>query len=172
MMERQDEKQQQEIMAKENGIPKEYRNLLSPCNIPAEDTSHLAVDDLKFALQQRDSRNIAVTGHYGSGKSSVVNTSISELGKDDKVLRISMSTFSLRSENKPQDDNHYSGDVEYKIVQHLLYKCDKNKIPHSGFKITQEPQSRDFGTHILFIILAFACYVRDCREMLKTFLIN
>ena len=78
-----------------NTPKKEYRTLLSPCNIPEDDTSHLAVDDLKFALKQSDSRNIAITGHFGSGKSSVANTCIDEMGIADKVLRISMSTFSL-----------------------------------------------------------------------------
>lgn len=68
----------------------ECRKLLSPCNIDVEDTSHLAVDDLRFALEQADSRNIAITGHYGSGKSSVANTCIDEMGIEDKVLRISM----------------------------------------------------------------------------------
>ena len=67
----------------------EYRKLLSPCKIDVEDTSHLAVDDLRFALEQADSRNIAITGHYGSGKSSVANTCIDEMGIKDKVLRIS-----------------------------------------------------------------------------------
>lgn len=51
----------------------ETRRLLSPCSIDSEDASHYAVDDLKFALEQGDSRNIAVTGHYGSGKRSVAS---------------------------------------------------------------------------------------------------
>lgn len=79
---------------------KEYRSLLSPCNIPKDDTSHLAVDDLRFALEQSDSRNIAITGHFGSGKSSVANTCINEMEIAEKVLRISMSTFSLPSEKE------------------------------------------------------------------------
>ena len=61
----QETKKQEVDKVQVEGIPKEYRTLLSPCNIPVGDTSHLAVDDLKFALEQSDSRNIAVTGHYG-----------------------------------------------------------------------------------------------------------
>jgi len=118
------------VTEKDNAqFSKDYRTLLSPCIIPNEDSSHLAVDDLVFALKQSDSRNIAVTGHYGSGKSSVVNTAIREMGIDDNVLRISMSTFSLKTEPQSANDALYSDEVEYKIVQHLLYKCDKNRIP-------------------------------------------
>lgn len=140
-------------------IPKEYRTLLSPCNIPAGDTSHLAVDDLKFALEQSDSRNIAVTGHYGSGKSSVANTCINEMGIGDKVLRISMSTFSLPADTKPVGDNLYSDDIEYKIVQHLLYKCDKAKIPHSGFKQIRLPKEVNFSSYVTYALIAFVCYI-------------
>ena len=141
---------------KEPNTPqKEYRTLLSPCNIPEDDTSHLAVDDLKFALEQNDSRNIAITGHYGSGKSSVANTCIDEMGIADKVLRISMSTFSLSTEDEEQNSN----EIEYKIVQHLLYKCDKNKIPHSGFKRIHEPEERNYEQHIVYILIAIVCFV-------------
>ena len=99
----------------------ECRKLLSPCNIDVEDTSHLAVDDLRFALEQANSRNIAITGHYGSGKSSVANTCIEEMGIEDKVLRISMSTFSLQKDKDNKNENSlYSDDIEYKIVQTSL----------------------------------------------------
>lgn len=152
-MEIQETKKQEMDKVQDEETLKEYRTLLSPCNIPAGDTSHLAVDDLKFALEQRDSRNIAITGHFGSGKSSVANTCIDEMGIADKVLRISMSTFSLHTE----DQN--SNEIEYKIVQHLLYKCDKNKIPHSGFKRIYEHEERNYGRHIVYILIALACFV-------------
>ena len=158
-MAEQEQKQQAEKRTAENAIPHEYRMLLSPCNIPEGDTSHLAVDDLKFALKQADSRNIAVTGHYGSGKSSVANTCINEMGIEDKVLRISMSTFSLTTDQKSEGDGLYSDDIEYKIVQHLLYKCDKNKIPQSGFKRVQAPVHRNYKSYIVLILVAFACYI-------------
>lgn len=136
----------------------ENRRLLSPCRIDSEDASHYAVDDLKFALEHNDSRNIAVTGHYGSGKSSVVNTSLEELGASRKVLRISMSTFCLQEE-KDSNDNSYAGDIEYKIVQHLLYKCDKSRIPDSGFKRIYQPELRDYSRQIVMTLCALACYI-------------
>ncbi len=142
-----------------NPSHKEFRTLLSPCNIPVEDTSHLAVDDLRFALEQSDSRNIAVTGHYGSGKSSVANTCINEMGIGDKVLRISMSTFSLPEDEKPAGGGLYSDDIEYKIVQHLIYKCDKSRITNSGFKLIQQPKGKDFSSCIVWTILAFVCFI-------------
>lgn len=138
----------------------EYRKLLSPCNIDVEDTSHLAVDDLRFALEQADSRNIAITGHYGSGKSSVANTCIDEMGIKDKVLRISMSTFSLQNDKNNQGENNlYSDDIEYKIVQHLLYKCDKSRIPYSRFQLIQHIDKPLLEKYIVLTLIAFSCYV-------------
>ncbi len=151
--------QQKEIQETNCPSQKEYRSLLSPCLIPEEDASHLAVDDLKFALGQNDSRNIAVTGNYGSGKSSVANTCIDEMGIGDKVLRISMSTFYFPNENKPRGEDLYSDDIEYKIVQHLLYKCDKDKIPHTGFKLIRESPQKDFRSYIALSLLAIVFFI-------------
>lgn len=138
----------------------ECRKLLSPCNIDVEDTSHLAVDDLRFALEQADSRNIAITGHYGSGKSSVANTCIDEMGIEDKVLRISMSTFSLQKDKNNQSENNlYSDDIEYKIVQHLLYKCDKSRIPYSRFQLIQHINKTLLEKYIVLTLIAFGCFV-------------
>ncbi len=137
----------------------EYRKLLSPCCIDASDVSHLAVDDLKFALEEKDSRNIAITGHYGSGKSSVVNTCIDEMGIKDEVLRISMSTFQLSKEEIKPNGDLYSDDIEYKIVQHLLYKCDKSMIPNSGFKHIHQSEMRDYRKPVIMSLCALACYI-------------
>lgn len=138
----------------------EYRKLLSPCNIDAEDTSHLAVDDLRFALEQADSRNIAITGHYGSGKSSVANTCIEEMCIEDRVLRISMSTFSPQEGNNTKGvDGLYSDDIEYKIVQHLLYKCDKSRIPYSRFQLIQHIDKPLLERYIVLTLVAFGCFV-------------
>ncbi len=135
------------------------RRLLSPCSIPLEDDSHLAVDDLKFALAQTDLRNVAVTGNYGSGKSSVVNTCFEELGIENRVLRISMSTFQLTKGEKPTKEDLYSDDIEYKIVQHLLYKCDKSKIPDSGFQHINPIGLEQLSKYIKLTFIAIACFI-------------
>lgn len=158
-MEEQEVLQLEETQNAEETIRKEYRTLLSPCNIAEGDTSHLAVDDLRFALEQGDSRNIAVTGHYGSGKSSVANTCINEMGIGDKVLRISMSTFYLTTDSKPKGDALYSDDIEYKIIQHLLYKCDKSKIPYSRFNQIRQSKEKVISSYVAWSLLAFACFI-------------
>ena len=102
------------------------RKLLSPCIIGEQDDSYHAVEDLCYVLKEESTKNIAVTGNYGSGKSSVVNTCFKNMDIEDKVLRISLSTFDL-------GDNNTQDDIEYKIVQHMLYKSDRSKTPFSWF---------------------------------------
>lgn len=70
-----------------------------------------------------------------------------------------MSTFSLPADTKPVGDNLYSDDIEYKIVQHLLYKCDKAKIPHSGFKQIRLPKEVNFSSYVTYTLIAFVCYI-------------
>ena len=161
-MEEQEIKQdvlQEDTNVADRSLAMECRKLLSPCSIDAEDTSHLAVDDLRFALEQANSRNIAVTGHYGSGKSSVANTCIEEMGIGDEVLRISMSTFALHDESKPQSGAQSSDEIEYKIVQHLLYKCDKSKIPYSRFQLIQHIDKALLEKYIKLVLIAFVCFI-------------
>ena len=134
----------------ETSNEKDFKRLLSPCKIDGEKASHYAVEDLKFALQQEEARNIAVTGHYGSGKSSVVNTSFAELGIDKKVLRISLSTFSIRNDKN---------DIEYKIVQHLIYKCDKKRIPFSRFHLIPHIEPVRLARYVIFSLIALLCYI-------------
>ena len=153
-METQEQNKQEEKFGNKVSSPFEYRKLLSPCSIDAEDTSHLAVDDLKFSLEHTDSRNIAITGHYGSGKSSVANTCIEEMGIGNKVLRISMSTFSL-----PSDDNQHPDEIEYKIVQHLLYKCDKSRIPYSRFQQLYHIEKNQLNKYIKRTLVALGCFI-------------
>lgn len=143
----------------EKTVDLETRKLLSPCNIPSDDVSHLAVEDLRFALEHSDSRNIAVTGNYGSGKSSVVNTCIDEMSIGDKILRISMSTFSLSDQKKPEGNDLYADDIEYKIVQHLLYKCDKSKTPYSRFQLIKHIDKKRLGRYVNYTLFAILSYL-------------
>ena len=127
----------------------ESRTLLSPCLIDKKDDSHFAVDDLKYALSNASTKNIAVTGNYGSGKSSVVNTCFEEMGIENRVLRISMSTY---NEND-------IGNIEKKIVQHIHYKSDRSKIPYSTFSMIHDLPFSVIQKWVILTIIAFICFV-------------
>ena len=74
----------------------ENRPLL-PELISKDDDAYSVVEDLNEALnvafKQKKIRNIALTGPYGSGKSSILETLIAKLPKERKPLHISLATL-------------------------------------------------------------------------------
>ena len=135
----------------------ETRMLLTPHKIDKNDPSYYAVEDLKFALSQKGCNNIAVTGGFGSGKSSVINTFIEEEQIEEDVLKISLSTFQQET-TQNNDDKDYS-DVEYKIVQHLLYKTERSKTPFSRFKLINHVSGKRLCFYAFLVVMALVSYI-------------
>ena len=109
--------------------------LLAPKILDESNPSYESVKELKAAASQDECKNIAVTGIYGAGKSSVINTFISEYEKNNpkkRLLRISLSTFELESNEK--SDEVYENEIEYKLVQQILYRSNPEELYQSSFK--------------------------------------
>lgn len=109
--------------------------ILSPKILDESDPSYESVKELRAAASQDECKNIAVTGIYGAGKSSVINTFISEYEKNNpkkRLLRISLSTFELDSNVKT--DEVYENEIEYKLVQQILYRSNPDELYQSSFK--------------------------------------
>ncbi len=107
--------------------------ILSPNNKEdkVEEYRYLAVRELRNAIDSDRCNNIAITGVYGSGKSSVIQTYLAELNpylRKRKVLNISLSNFidaDLIQEGEVP--GNYENVIEQKIFQHILYKTNQNK---------------------------------------------
>lgn len=95
---------------------KQNTHLLSPTILTDSDIAHRSVDELTEVLKEKDCRNIAITGTYGSGKSSIIRTLQSEVGNEYRFVNISLSTLDKEVQ-----------DIESSIVQQLLYKTDSSK---------------------------------------------
>ena len=134
----------------------EYLNL-SPTSA-AENIEEYA-ENLKYALDNDDILNIAVSGPYGSGKSSFIKTffksnkkynpiyiSLGEF-ESDKVIKYSNTkndgkviSCPKKVNNETDDDSEKIKDIEYyrsiekSILQQLLYQVDDDKVPLSRFK--------------------------------------
>ena len=80
---------------------------------------------LNEALENKKVKNIAISGSYGSGKSSFIKTF--EVNNSQwNFLDISLATF-----NKPETDISI---VEKSILQQMFYKVETKDIPQSRFK--------------------------------------
>lgn len=103
------------------------------------------IEALNFAYIQPDIRNVAVTGPYGAGKSSVLKTWCQAKEGALRVLTVSLADFDMQksvSEKEVQLEKGKSEEVEknaetsdksieYSILQQILYKNKKNELPYS-----------------------------------------
>jgi antiviral immunity YobI-like NTPase len=96
-------------------------------------------DALLFALKNnRSIRNIAITGPYGSGKSSIIKT-FENNHKEYKFLNISLASFVDKKE--PADDSNGNEQlqteqnrlIEVSILQQMFYRVKGQDIPDSRF---------------------------------------
>ncbi|WP_432369297.1 pcar (plasmid) [Pantoea allii] len=123
----------------------EYEALTPSIIEPQESSTY--IDALNFACSRGDIRNIAVTGAYGAGKSSVLRTWKECPDNDLRIMTVSLADFEMQSAPRPKaepaekdgapspaDDKKAAAEektIEYSILQQLLYKEKKSALPYS-----------------------------------------
>lgn len=116
---------------------KEYREPLAPRILTKTDVHYSSVQELAYAVQQPECKNIAITGVYGSGKSSIINTFVASLPwrKRKRVLRLSLSNFCDAAVNLGNLDDlkQYENELEYKIFQHIFFKANQRKTRQTHY---------------------------------------
>ncbi|MBB4305102.1 hypothetical protein GGD81_004170 [Rhodobium orientis] len=90
---------------------------------------------LKFATDSPDVSNIALTGPYGSGKSSIIRSFLKSYPR--QALHISLAAFLPEAGDERRTVTKQ--EIERSILQQLLYGADANKLPLSRFKRIQSP---------------------------------
>jgi hypothetical protein len=96
-------------------------------NLPLqEDKNQLNtyINSLNFAIKNQDVINIALTGGFGSGKSTIINEFIKK-NRGNEYLQISLANFN----EKNQDEKL----IETSIVQQILYFEKKKNFKESSF---------------------------------------
>ena len=119
----------------------EYRDLTPTDSV---DNGDEYIEALNWAFQNKKVRNIALTGPYGAGKSSIIETFLRKNDEDksalnkirSSALKISMATF-LKG-NAATDDHVKievdADEVEKGILKQLFYKVEPSRIPQSRYR--------------------------------------
>ena len=120
---------------------------LQPKRINPEEKAYQSVRDIKERIHKGDATNIALTGPYGSGKSSILIT-LKEDYPEHHYLNISLATLkpsdAIAKEKKKEKTDKNNEEklsklnldrlVEYSILQQLIYKEKQEVLPNSRFK--------------------------------------
>ncbi|TYC50544.1 hypothetical protein ESZ50_02425 [Weissella muntiaci] len=112
------------------------------------DTLNRYKDIMNDALENDSIDNIAISGSYGSGKSSIVNSFFEQSAYSKEILRVSLATFNekdgLNNENKyidtvKKNDNDdqviEAKNVFASMINQIIYQIDPNRIPLTRFKV-------------------------------------
>ena len=90
---------------------------------------------LKDATENPNVSNIALTGPYGSGKSSIIRTFLKRHPRS--ALHISLAAFLPEADDTQRAVSKQ--EIERSILQQLLYGADADKLPLSRFKRIKAP---------------------------------
>lgn len=137
---------------------------LLPIELTNEDSSFQTVEELhevlRKAIDEGNIKNIALTGPFGSGKSSILHT-LRKIHKDFDYLPISLATLQAH-ENEGCEDNNGNDDeqietlnrkIEYSILQQLIYREKASTVPNSRFRRIVHIDKRDLCGFAFFGVL-------------------
>lgn len=99
------------------------------------DKAGIYADALLYATNNVKVFNIALTGPYGSGKSSIIQSFLKKYRRP--ALHISLAAFV--PEAGAVGGKVSRQEIERSILQQMLYGADANKLPLSRFKRIQSP---------------------------------
>ncbi len=127
-------------------------NSLAPKILTTEkeiDTIRPYLNHLKLAIDSKQINNIALTGSYGSGKSTILRT-FQHLHPEYEYLNISLASFKDNKQQRKKDDSDFERKLEVSILQQMFYHVKPTQIPDSRFKRIVNLTSKK-----LFLLCAF-----------------
>lgn len=114
---------------------------LTPVNDSDISVYESAID---FVFKHDDVRNVAISGAYGAGKSSVL-ASYKAKHSSTKFLHISLAHFQDNQDEGNSNEPIKNSVLEGKILNQLIHQIPANKIPQTNFRV-----KKSTGNKVLF----------------------
>jgi len=106
---------------------------------------------LDFAFKNSDIKNVAISGAYSSGKSSILETYKSKC-KEYRFIHISLAHFRTpEQENMESEVTVKESVLEGKILNQLIHQIPAKNIPQTKFKV-----KKDVSFKCLILLTTFA----------------
>ena len=143
-------------MSKENGYAFEKLTPVSDSELGIYE------DALDFVFQKDndDVRNIAISGAYGAGKSSVLSSYKSK-HPERKYIHISLAHFSDNDDDKESAPATESV-LEGKILNQLIHQIPAERIPQTNFRVKKTVEKKQLvctTVEVVLLILSTLCFV-------------
>ena len=127
---------------------------------------------IDYVFDNPDIKNVAITGAYSAGKSSVL-ASYKKKHEKLRFLHISLAHFkSPDKEEKTKEDKTEVNEstLEGKILNQLIHQIPSKKIPQTNFKVkkTISPKSVSIRTIVVVLFSIFIIYF-TCFNMWKDY---
>ena len=143
-------------------------NFYPLCAQPLDYNPEIYKSALNFALGDDDVKNIAISGAYCSGKSTIWNTYLS-FDKRDDIITVQLGKYidyhsysnsnlvNQQNKQNTSDENEIENRVERQIINQILAQVKPNKIPLYEHKYKQNKKCLDFCLGIIFSVLLSIC---------------
>lgn len=132
---------------------------------------------LKNAIDQPNVFNIALTGSYGAGKSSILKT-FKAYYPEYHYVNVSLASFvevnMSKSDSTPKsNEDSFEEQLEYSILQQLFYHVKATNIPESRFgRIERTSRKKRIFVVVCILLFVVANLCLFCQEQVtKYFLI-
>ena len=114
---------------------------------------------IEFVFDNSDVTNIAISGAYGAGKSSIIESY--EKKHDDKnFLHISLAYFEPTERNESEDSVKETT-LEGKILNQLIHQIPVDRIPQTNFRVKKDVGRRNIIiiTILLYVLLGSITFI-------------
>lgn len=130
------------------------------------DNDQKYVDALDWALSDERIKNIAITGPYGAGKSSIIASYLKKRPYiKKKSLNVSLADFSRKENEHDSDEQKQFSEenIQRSILKQLFYKTKPSRIPLSRYRKLYKPNAlKIFMLLVLtFLLVLMVNYIFD-----------
>ena len=119
-------------------------------NYPDQKFHFIRINVKEYVFSNSDVKNVAISGAYSAGKSSVLASYKKKHG-ELRFLHISLAHF--KSTDQESDAEVKESTLEGKILNQLIHQIPSEKIPQTNFRVKKTVSSKSIATSTIGAVL-------------------